>query len=160
MIEVQKPNGSLNLAIKCIDALKQVFSNNGDVMKGFRSRARDVPSSLYYDGILYTIAYVASKASKNNKSGNELLMQAFMESDVAALFREWNKKEYVEKEAYELYGACLMRALKELAELDNAKDLTDILKILNDSGTRVIIEGKVLEFTEWLKRLTEAIVQG
>jgi len=41
-------NESLNLAIRCIDALRKVFGGNKNILDGFRSRARDGPSSIYY----------------------------------------------------------------------------------------------------------------
>jgi CRISPR type III-B/RAMP module-associated protein Cmr5 len=142
-----------------MDTVRQVFGNKGNIPEGFRSRARDIPSSLYYGGVLYTLAYVASKASKDKASGDDLLMQAFLRDDVGALFKEWFEKKLVEDEAYELYGVCLMRALRELVGISKANSLTDILRMLNDPGMRVIAERRLLEFTEWLKRLAEAVVQ-
>jgi CRISPR type III-B/RAMP module-associated protein Cmr5 len=151
-------NESLNLAIRCIEALRKVFGENKSIMDGFRSRARDGPSSIYYGGLTYTIAYIASKASKERISGDELMKQALTEPDVGALFEKW--RNIAEREAYELYGACLMRAIREVAKLDNANDLLTLLKVLNDPGRQILTTNKVLEFAEWLKRLAEASIPG
>jgi CRISPR type III-B/RAMP module-associated protein Cmr5 len=149
---------SLDLAIRCIETLKRVFGDRKQVLDGFRTRARHVPSSIYYGGLTYTIAYVASKASKDRYSGVDLMTQALTEPDLGALFERW--KGIVEKEAYELYGACLMRAIKEVAKMDGVNDLVSLLKVLNDPGRQVIVTNKVLEFAEWLKRLAEASIPG
>ncbi len=151
---------ALNLTIKCTDALRQVFGSKDDVPGGFRARARDLPTQLYYGGVTYTIAYIASKASSDKISGDELLMQALSNNDLNALFKEWRDKGLVKREAYELIGACLMSAIKELVGLSNIKNLTDVLKLLNDPGAQVLAERRLLEFAEWLKRLTEAVIQG
>ena len=149
---------SLDLAIRCIEALKRVFGDRKQVLDGFRTRARHVPSSIYYSGLTYTIAYVASKASKDGYSGVDLMTQALTELDLGALFEEWKRKGIAEREAYELYGACLMRAIREVAKLDGVNDLISLLKVLNDPGRQVIVTNKVLEFAEWLKRLAEASI--
>jgi len=158
MVTGMQANESLNLAIRCIDALKKVFGGNKNILDGFRSRARDGPSSIYYSGLTYTIAYIASKASKERISGDELMKQALTEPDVGALFEKW--RNIAEREAYELYGACLMRAIREVAKLDNANDLLTLLKVLNDPGRQILTTNKVLEFAEWLKRLAEASIPG
>jgi len=151
-------NESLNLAIRCIEALRKVFGENKSILDGFRSRARDGPSSIYYGGLTYTIAYITSKASKERVSGDELMKQALTEPDVWVLFEKW--RNIAEKEAYELYGACLMRAIREVTKLDNANDLLTLLKVLNDPGRQILTTNKVLEFAEWLKRLAEASIPG
>ena len=151
---------ALSLTIECTEALRQAFSGKNDILSGFRARARDLPIQLYYSGVTYTIAYIASKASNEKNSGNELLMQAFSNNDLNTLFKEWSSNGSVKKEAYELIGACLMRAIKELIGLNNVKNLTDVLKTLNDPNIQVLAERRLLEFAEWLKRLSEAIIQG
>jgi len=151
---------SLDLAIRCIEALKGIFGDRKQVLEGFRTRARQVPSSIYYGGLTYAIAYVASKASKEKASGIDLMTEALRMQDIDALFQRWKLNDYIEKEAYELYGACLMRAIKEVAKLDGVNDLISLLKVLNDPGRQVIVTNKVLEFAEWLKRLAEASIPG
>jgi len=150
----------LDLAIRCIETLKRVFSEEQEILKRFRSRARDVPSSIYYGGLTYAIAYIASKASKEKASGIDLMTEALGGQDIDALFQRWKSNEYIEKEAYELYGACLMRAIREVAKLDGVNDLISLLKVLNDPGRQVIVTNKVLEFAELLKRLAEASIPG
>ena len=151
---------SLDLAIRCIEALKRVFGDRKQVLDGFRTRARDVPSSIYYGGLTYTIAYVASKASKDRYSGVDLMTQALTKSDLGALFERWKNENTVKEEAYELYGACLMRAIREVAKMDGVNDLLTLLKVLNDPGRQILVTNKVLEFAEWLKRLAEASISG
>jgi CRISPR/Cas system CMR-associated protein Cmr5 small subunit len=53
-----------------------------------------------------------------------------------------------------------MRAIREVAKLDNANDLLTLLKVLNDPGRQILVTNKVLEFAEWLKRLAEASIPG
>jgi CRISPR type III-B/RAMP module-associated protein Cmr5 len=151
---------SLDLAIRCVEALKRVFGDKERILDGFRTRARHVPSSIYYSGLTYTIAYVASKASKDKYSGVDLMTRALTKSDLGALFESWKNENTVKEEAYELYGACLMRAIREVAKMDGVNDLLTLLKVLNDPGRQVIVTNKVLEFAEWLKRLAEASISG
>jgi CRISPR type III-B/RAMP module-associated protein Cmr5 len=151
---------SLDLAIRCIEALKRVFGDKERILDGFKTRARHVPSSIYYSGLTYTIAYVASKASKDKYSGVNLMTQALTKSDLGALFESWKNENTVKEEAYELYGACLMRAIREVAKMDGINDLLTLLKVLNDPGRQILVTNKVLEFAEWLKRLAEASISG
>jgi CRISPR type III-B/RAMP module-associated protein Cmr5 len=167
-------NRALDLAISCMDALKKTF--DGEVLKGFRSRARDVALDIYYGGLTYAIAFIAAKASKEGIAGSELMEQALKATDIANLFKEWKEGkcvqiqggdqaqskekgniECIDKEAYELYGACLMRALRELANL-NPDNLLALLKDLNDPAKQVLVTNKILEFAEWLKRIAEAAI--
>jgi hypothetical protein len=39
---------SLDLAVRCVEALKAVFGDQSDVLEGFMSRAREAAAQLYY----------------------------------------------------------------------------------------------------------------
>jgi hypothetical protein len=117
----------------------------------------------------YAIAYLAAKSSKDNISGIDLLNQALRVSDVGCistkedlmrLFEKWIKEDYISREAYELYGACLMKVIKEIAKVCE-NDVITLLKRFNDRpDEEAIATSKVLEFTEWLRRLAEATIPG
>jgi CRISPR type III-B/RAMP module-associated protein Cmr5 len=156
-------NKSLDLATKCIEALKAVFGDQTDVLEGFRSRAREATAQLYYSGLPYAVTYMAAKASKERArgggwvSGSVLMEQALREADLKALFERWKSEGVVKDTAYELYGACIMRALRELANLD-VTDFLALLNKLNSPETQAVAGAAVSEFAEWLKRLAEAAV--
>jgi CRISPR type III-B/RAMP module-associated protein Cmr5 len=154
---------SLDLAVRCVEALKAVFGDQSDVLEGFRSRAREAAAQLYYSGLPYAATYMAAKASKEREkgggwvSGSALMEQALREADLKALFERWKREEAVKDTAYELYGACVMRALRELASLD-ATDFLALVDKLNSPETQAVAGAAVSEFAEWLKRLAEAAV--
>ena len=156
-------NKSLDLATKCIEALKAVFGDQTDVLEGFRSRAREAMAQLYYSGLPYAVTYMTAKANKERArgrgwvSGSVLMEQALREADLKALFEKWKSEGVVSDTAYELYGACIMRALRELANLD-VTDFLTLLNKLNSPETQAVAGAAVSEFTEWLKRLAEAAV--
>ena len=149
--------------MRCVEALKAVFGDRQDVLEGFRSRAREAAAQLYYSGLPYAVTYMAAKASKERVRGgkrewirgSDLMEQALREADLKALFERWKKEELVEETAYELYGACIMRALRELAGLDVA-DFLALVNKLNSPEAQAIAGAAVSEFAEWLKRLAEA----
>jgi len=60
---------SLDLAVRCVEALKAVFGDQSDVLEGFRSRAREAAAQLYYSGLPYAVTYMAAKASKEREKG-------------------------------------------------------------------------------------------
>jgi len=154
---------SLDLAVRCVEALKAVFGDQSDVLEGFRSRAREAAAQLYYSGLPYAVTYMAAKASKEREkgggwvSGSALMVQALREADLKALFERWKGEGVVKDTAYELYGACIMRALRELANLD-AADFLALVDKLNSPETQAVAGATVSEFAEWLKRLAEAAV--
>ncbi|ABW02340.1 type III-B CRISPR module-associated protein Cmr5 [Caldivirga maquilingensis] len=145
---------ALDLAITCINAVKNL--NNNDILKGFRTRCRRELEGIYYNGLTYELAFILAKSSDKNGSGYGKLNNVLNEKDIGKYLS--NIKNKISDEAYEVYGACLLWAMRELGLIDGAKDLMDLLNKLNTLGTEVIVTNKILTFADWLKRLAEAMI--
>ncbi|WP_054853618.1 type III-B CRISPR module-associated protein Cmr5 [Vulcanisaeta distributa] len=158
MITNQVRDKALDLAIECIEAIKDVFGSNGDVMDGFKTRCRHEIANLYYNGITYTLSFILSKSSDKGMTGFEKLNHALSNDPLRDIFKKVSGN--VSKEAYELYGICLVRALKELGVITKANNVIDVLGQLNDVNAEVLADDKLLMFAEWLKRLAEATIRS
>jgi len=148
---------ALDFALKCVEALRSRYGDKHEVAKRFRARCRSLVESLYYSGLTYTLAYIASKA------GSEVLEEALKASSPEGIVDYVEKAHKSPEEAsYALYGSFLLSSLKELKapEVVNAKSFLDVLKELNSSKTFPMTEEEALRFAEWLKRLAEALFEA
>lgn len=155
----QVSNKVLDLALACIKVIGEV--GNEDLRDGFRTRCRQELERLYYNGLSYELAYILSKASDSKTSGyvklNGLLNKGV---DLKTYIMNLIQNKQVSDEAYELYGACLIWAIRELGMVDGVNDLLAFFNKLNTPGTEELYTSKLLTFAEWLKRLAEATIRG
>jgi CRISPR type III-B/RAMP module-associated protein Cmr5 len=153
---------ALDFALKCVVTVRDEYGKDEkgrDVQKKFRTRCRHLIESIYYSGLTYTLAYVASKA------GGAVFEQVLKDPRPEAITIVRHVKEKVkgpEEASYALYGAFLLALLKqmEVSEVANANTILDVLKNVNTSATAVIAEERALKFAEWLKRLAESVFEA
>jgi CRISPR type III-B/RAMP module-associated protein Cmr5 len=149
---------ALDFALKCVVAVRDEYGKD-EMCKKFRTRCRHLIESIYYSGLTYTLAYVASKA------GGAVFEQVLKDPRPEAITIVRHVKEKVkgpEEASYALYGAFLLALLKqmEVSEVANANTILDVLKNVNTSATAVIAEERALKFAEWLKRLAESVFEA
>jgi CRISPR type III-B/RAMP module-associated protein Cmr5 len=147
---------ALDLALQCVEALRRAYGDKGEVPKKFRSRCRSLIESIYYSGLTYTLAYIASKA------GSTALENALKANSPEDIIKYAKGISQPEEASYALYGSFLLASLKRLGapEIVNAESLLKVLENLNTSAALPITEEKALSFAEWLKRLAEALFEA
>jgi len=151
---------ALDFALKCVVAVRDEYGKDEkerEVQKRFRTRCRHLIESIYYSGLTYTLAYVASKA------GGAVFEQALKDPKPEAIVKHVKEKvEGSEEASYALYGAFLLALLKQMgvSEVANASTILDVLKNINTSATAIIAEEKALKFAEWLKRLADSVFEA
>ncbi|MCC6003816.1 MAG: type III-B CRISPR module-associated protein Cmr5 [Thermofilum sp.] len=148
---------ALNLALRCVSAVRGAYDVKEEVPRKFRTRCRQLIQSIYYSGLAYTLAYIASKA------GDAVLNESLASPEPEAIVKQVKgRAEGPEEASYALYGAFLLASLKTMGvpEVANAKTLLDVLKNLNESPTAAVAEEKALRFAEWLKRLAESLFEA
>jgi len=133
----------LEKAIKCVELVENLCDN--DTKKAFRTRARQMPSELYYVGAPYALAILAARSSERH-----IFTGRSLEESIEAVCKasEMGKEE----KGYALYGLCLVDALRELGI--RAESLTSTLRELN--RLRGVAEARLAEFVDWVKKLAEA----
>lgn len=105
--------------------------------KEFRSRARDLYSASYFEGLIPTIVFAYAKATEKNiielLKGNNML----------------NGNE----EGYGFYVVALIKFLKDYLKISSIDGSIDkLIEVLNEKS----IENKVLIYMRWLKYFAEA----
>jgi len=138
----------LEKAIKCVELVERHCDN--EAKKAFRTRARQIPSELYYVGAPYALAILAARSSERH-----IFTGRSLEESIEAVCKasDMGKEEFGrEKIGYALYGLCLVDALRELGI--RAESLTSTLRELNK--LRGVAEARLAEFVDWVKKLAEA----
>jgi len=133
----------LEKAIRCVELVEKLCDN--EAKKAFRTRARQMPSELYYVGAPYVLAILAARSSERHiftgRGLPESIEAVCKASDIGK-----------EEKGYALYGLCLVDALRELGI--RAESLTSTLRELNK--LRGVAEARLAEFVDWVKKLAEA----
>lgn len=141
-----------NLIIKiseCVELVSKGVPQN--VKKGFRSKARDMPTNIFGRGLAYAITYAAARSSA---SAVELGLSAInCNSFISSIVK--NEKLGDEDKGYALYGAMILYLLKEAKAL-NANSFKDALKTALDNPS---VEVHANEIAEWIKRFAEAYIE-
>ncbi len=106
----------------------------------FRSRARDLYSTAYFEGLIPTLVFAFSKAKEEN---------------VRNLFNNKNSLKENE-EGYGFYIFGIFKFLKECLQID-IKDCTvdSLIQILKDKS----VENKIFTYMKWLKYIAEAKIE-
>lgn len=109
--------------------------------KEFRSRARDIYSNAYFEGLIPTLVFAYSKAT---------------EDKVKSLFNGENKFDESE-EGYGFYVFSIIKFLKEeCLKIDVDASVDSLINSLKDKS----IENKVLIYMRWLKYFAEAKIEA
>ncbi|WP_193322581.1 type III-B CRISPR module-associated protein Cmr5 [Pyrobaculum calidifontis] len=133
----------LEKAIKCVELVERHCDN--EAKKAFRTRARQMPSELYYVGAPYALAILAARSSERH-----IFTGKSLEESIAAVCKASELGN--EDKGYAVYGLCLVDALQELGI--RAESLTSTLRELNK--LRGVAEARLAEFVDWVKKLAEA----
>ena len=125
-----------------------------EVKDRVHSRCRELYNFLYYSGCFSTFAFVYSKA------GQEKVKEAFK-----WLTGSLENKEVIEPKGrsedlgYAIYASFLCYLLKEMETDLKEGGLEEVVKIVTQKETSLIIENQMLEFARWLKRFAEALLR-
>jgi len=148
---------TLDFALKCVGAVRNAYGTGDDVPRKFRTRCRSLIESIYYSGLAYTLAYVASKA------GDAVLNWALANPEPEKIAEHVRDNvRGAEEASYALYGAFLLASLKQMGvpEVAGARSFLEVLGNINQSATAAVAEEKALRFAEWLKRLAESVFEA
>lgn len=132
----------LEEALGCIKLIDSLCDS--EAKSAFRTRARQIPSEIYYIGTTYAFAVLAARSSEKT-----IYAPGNLASKIGAICKENLSKE---EKGYAIYGACLLEALKKLGI--PAGNLVDTLKALDEKGA--VVDMEIAEFVGWLKKLAEA----
>lgn len=128
-------------AVQCVKAVEARCPK--DVQSAFRTRARQMPSLLYYAGAAYALAVLAARGD-----ASKMFSPAPLEDAVGQICAGDGGRE---EKSYSLYGLCLVSALREVGVA--AAAIEDAVRALSRSRTAEI---RIAPFADWLKKLAEA----
>jgi len=133
----------LERALNCVELIEK--SCDKEAQSAFRTRARQIPSDVYYVGTAYALAVLAARSSER-----DIFSYRSVEEGVKSICgREGMSKE---EKGYALYGLCLLEALRALGL--RAENLGNALREVEVRGK--LIDMELAEFLDWLKKLAEA----
>ncbi|ABP50694.1 MULTISPECIES: type III-B CRISPR module-associated protein Cmr5 [Pyrobaculum] len=132
----------LEEALGCIKLIDSLCGS--EAKSAFRTRARQIPSDIYYIGTAYAFAVLAARSGEK-----AIYAPGDLANKIGAICRGDLGKE---EKGYALYGACLLEALKKLGIPTG--NLVDTLKALDERGA--VVDMEIAEYVDWLKKLAEA----
>jgi len=132
----------LDLALRCVRLVEEFCDS--DARAAFRTRARQIPSEIYYIGSAYAMAILAARSGEKH-----IYSPGSLEDKVKGVCSSGLSRE---EKGYALYGVCLLEALKALGIPVNG--LSETLKALDERGALIDVE--LGEYVDWLKKLAEA----
>lgn len=145
----------IRVVSECVSTYKMEFDR--DVLRSFRSRARESPALMFSRGLAYAIVYVASRSSETVFG---IAFNARGCADLCARLREHAGAEEIRAEelGYALYGALLTFAIKAYGIVVEAGS-GDLFKSLVEVFLRdPVANAKAFEVAEWIKRFAEAYI--
>ena len=133
----------LERALACVEQIEKVCYR--DARSAFRTRARQIPSDIYYVGTAYALAVLAARSSERDIFGHRDVKEG-----ISAICN--SSKLSKEEKGYALYGLCLVDAQRALGV--KADTLGDALREAERLGD--LIDAQLAEYVDWLKKLAEA----
>lgn len=119
--------------------INEYVLKNMNEKEEFRSRARYLYSTAYFEGLIPTLVFAYSKAT---------------EAKVKSLSENENKFNKTE-EGYGFYIFAIIKFLKEYLNLNINYSVDSLMDVLKDKS----IENKVLTYMRWLKYFAEAKIE-
>ena len=141
------------MAYQMVELIKSSFDKG--IRESVRTRCRQLYSSLYYSGVLSTLAFTYAKAE------SEDLVKKICEWIDASLKGERIRPPVEEKEklSYAVYTAFFCRLFRAIG-IENKGELGKIIHVLTSEKSPYLIEDTALRFARWLKRFAEALLKG
>ncbi len=144
--------------ISCIAALVEKSQQYEDIVRGVRTRSRQLYEVLVYQGLPYFLAYIGGKASERKL--RELYEVFFKNLDtfsqpiaVASELADKIKNMSREDASYGLYGASFLSILSKVM---NKKFDISIEKLIEEYGFNKVVYRLSYEIVKWLKFFAEA----
>lgn len=148
------PREVIAQVLECIKMVTDVRSGiSRDRLEAFRSRARDLPSTMFINGFAYALTYIASRSTIKTI---ELGLLAESCNDLLTKLVEHIKNVEREEAGYIMYGSILAFLIKQ-AGLSTAKSFDELLRAAMED---VILSQGALVLAEWIKRLAEAYISS
>ena len=132
----------LERALACVEQIERACDK--DARSAFRTRARQIPSDIYYVGTAYALAVLAARSSERDMFGHRDVKEGIGSICGSKLSKE--------EKGYALYGLCLVDALRVLGV--RADSLGDALREAERLGD--LMDAELAEYVDWLKKLAEA----
>lgn len=119
-----------------------------DLLKSFRSRARDMPTEIFSKGLTYALILSASRGDLNTLQ-KTLIMEKC--SDII------DASSKLEREAfgYTLYASILLYVLRNMGEKLGAT----FKEVLQNTVNNYIVAKKAFLVADWIKRFSEAYIK-
>jgi len=144
----------LEEVVNCIEQVTNIrlsSKKGAEILKGFRTRARSIPTTLFTRGLAYTTILISSRSSSRLV---ELGLLKNSCEEIASEVARQSEEYDVEKLSYGLYGAVILFLLRKGGVITSTK-LSDMLReVVRDSS----IDSKATTVFEWIKRLAEAYI--
>lgn len=142
----------VDLTFTCVKHVIQKEGMKSDAVKGLRSRARDIPTMIFTQGLAYTLTFIASRSSSK-------VFEKALESKNCEELTSGIKELRLsgEKIGYAIYGGMLTYIMKDLGLVNTCMNLKDLVDLAIRDPT---LEVRVWPIVEWLKRVVEAYVEA
>lgn len=149
--------------LTCIDTVKKTLEQDKkDVLKAFRTRAREAPSIIFTNGLTYTIVYMASRSSAE---AVELgLSKSKCEEVLNDLLIKHKGDVGVEKFSHALYISLFSYLLNKAVSIQHPSDkavsasTSKFTAFVDRSLKDPVLERTALDISEWMKRIAEALI--
>jgi len=146
----------IELTLECVENIAALSSQKEcrDVVKKFRSRARETPTYAFTNGLAYVITLLAARSSRN------VVEHGFMKvgscSDIVNKVISERGALKDEELSYGLYGAILVYIIKK-ADLIASNNFGELVREALNNST---LDVKVRPVFEWIKRFAEAYIES
>ena len=136
----------MNVIEFTLSFINEVMKEANKTREAFRTRARELYSMAYFDGILPTLAFAYSKAKEENVK------------NILKGIQDQIKDESYDK-SYALYLVSIIRYLMEIENIKGIDGSVDSLinKIKEDE---VVLSSKILMLMNWLKLFSESKIRS
>lgn len=147
----------VELVLECINAVVSNYGSSKGVVEKIRTRARSIPEEAFTKGLAYALIFTASKSGK---SIMEIGLKVTKCEEIINTIKDMvNKrtdtKPSEEELSYGIYGAILLYIARSMGIIKGDKFEQVIYDVLEKPA---VIELKMWNVLDWLKRITEAYI--
>ncbi|MEM1635958.1 MAG: type III-B CRISPR module-associated protein Cmr5 [Thermosphaera sp.] len=139
----------LDSILQCLEEIKSRDSVSSEIPSKVRARARSIPELSFTRGLAYAMVFIASKSSK------DLVELGLKEQECKDIIDKIYKDNIsIEEKSYAVYGAVLLFVARKLGIAKGTK-FEDVVRDIMKSP---VLEVKMLNVLDWLKRIAEAYI--